>query len=105
MSPWLSGSGSSSNSTSIPAPLPGGDPAVIVGMACRVPGASNPSDLWDLIEQQRDVQRKMPETRFSVDSFYHPDGKNKGTVLVHAILSLIIILTNFPDKCPICLLS
>ncbi|KAL3436350.1 hypothetical protein BDV09DRAFT_194014 [Aspergillus tetrazonus] len=79
MSPWLSGSGSSSSSTSIPTSLPGDDPAVIVGMACRVPGASSPSDLWDLIEQQRDVQRKMPETRFNVDSFYHPDGKNKGT--------------------------
>lgn len=105
MSPWLSGSGSSSSSTSIPTPLPGDDLAVIVGMACRVPGASSPSDLWDLIEQQRDVQRRMPEARFNVDSFYQPDGKNKGTVLVLAILSLIINLTNFADKCPVWLLS
>ncbi|CAI7643289.1 unnamed protein product [Penicillium glandicola] len=83
MAPWLynspSGSGSSSSSNGIPTPLPGDDPAVIVGMACRVPGASSPSALWNLIEQQRDVQRKMPENRFNVDSFYHPDGKNKGT--------------------------
>ena len=86
MSPWMydsrggSGSGSSSSSTGIPTPLPSDDPAVIVGMACRVPGASSPSALWNLIEQQKDVQRKMPENRFNVDSFYHPDGKNKGTV-------------------------
>ncbi|CAG8888284.1 unnamed protein product [Penicillium egyptiacum] len=83
MSPWLynsrSGSGSSPSSTSVPTPFPGGDPAVVVGMACRVPGASSPSDLWNLIEQQKDVQRKMPENRFNVDSFYHPDGTNKGT--------------------------
>ncbi|KOS47319.1 hypothetical protein ACN38_g1732 [Penicillium nordicum] len=85
MSPWMydsrggSGSGSSSSSTGIPTPLPSDDPAVIVGMACRVPGASSPSALWNLIEQQKDVQRKMPENRFNVDSFYHPDGKNKGT--------------------------
>ena len=56
------------------------DPAVIVGLACRVPGARNPSQLWSLIEEQRDVQRKIPADRFNVDAFYHPNGANKGTV-------------------------
>ena len=56
------------------------DPAVIVGLACRVPGARNPSQLWSLIEEQRDMQRKMPADRFNVDGFYHPNGANKGTV-------------------------
>jgi len=56
------------------------DPSVIVGLACRVPGASNPSKLWDLIAEQRDVQKKMPEERLLVDNFYHPDGTRKGTV-------------------------
>lgn len=56
------------------------DPAVIVGLACRVPGARNPSQLWSLIEEQRDVQRKMPADRFNVDGFYHPNSANKGTV-------------------------
>lgn len=55
------------------------DPACIVGMACRVPGASRPSELWDHILGQRDVQRKMPEDRFNVDAFYHPNPSNKGT--------------------------
>ncbi|KAL8725318.1 MAG: hypothetical protein Q9166_007424 [cf. Caloplaca sp. 2 TL-2023] len=55
------------------------DPAVIVGLACRVPGAQNPSQLWNHIIEQRDVQRKMPLDRFNVDAFYHPDGTNKGT--------------------------
>ncbi|KAL9640275.1 MAG: hypothetical protein Q9164_000371 [Protoblastenia rupestris] len=55
------------------------DPTAIVGLACRVPGAQNPSQLWKLIEEQRDVQRKMPEDRFNVDAFYHPNGTNKGT--------------------------
>lgn len=45
------------------------DPTVIVGLACRVPGASNPSKLWDHIAAQRDVQRKMPEDRFNVDNY------------------------------------
>ncbi|XHG07873.1 hypothetical protein AWENTII_011003 [Aspergillus wentii] len=52
----------------------------IVGMACRVPGASNPSELWSVMEEKRDVGRKMPSSRFNVDAFYHPDGKNKATV-------------------------
>ncbi|KAL8999812.1 MAG: hypothetical protein Q9188_005811 [Gyalolechia gomerana] len=55
------------------------DPTVIVGLACRVPGAQNPSQLWNHIMEQKDVQRKMPPDRFNVDAFYHPDGTNKGT--------------------------
>ncbi|KAL8810346.1 MAG: hypothetical protein Q9200_002647 [Gallowayella weberi] len=55
------------------------DPTVIVGLACRVPGAQNPSQLWNNIMEQKDLQRKMPSDRFNVDAFYHPDGTNKGT--------------------------
>ncbi|KAK8013161.1 lovastatin nonaketide synthase [Apiospora marii] len=54
------------------------DPSVIIGAACRVPGARNPSELWDTIVHQRDLRRKMPEDRFNVDAFYHPDGAHKG---------------------------
>lgn len=64
----------------MPFPSAADDPAAIVGLACRVPGAQNPSQLWKLIEEKRDVQRKIPENRFNVDAFYHPDGTNKGTV-------------------------
>jgi acyl transferase domain-containing protein len=53
---------------------------VVVGMACRVPGATNPRDLWEVLEQRKDLQRKMPEDRYNADSFYHPQGTNKGTV-------------------------
>lgn len=81
MSPWLNDSPSSSAAISTPS-LPHDDPAVIVGMACRVPGASSPSELWKLLEQQRDVQQKIPANRFNVDEFYHPDGANKGTVWI-----------------------
>ncbi|KAF9884576.1 hypothetical protein FE257_001460 [Aspergillus nanangensis] len=57
----------------------GTNPSVIVGMACRVPGASNPSQLWNNLAEQKDLRRKMPEDRFHVDAFYHPLGTNKGT--------------------------
>lgn len=56
------------------------DPSVIVGMACRVPGATSTSQLWKNLVEQKDLRRKMPEERFNVDAFYHPQGTNKGTV-------------------------
>lgn len=58
------------------------DDPCVVGMACRVPGASSPSNLWDNIVNKVDLQRKMPADRFKVDAFYHPDGTHKGTVCV-----------------------
>ena len=56
------------------------DPSVIVGMACRVPGAINTSQLWTILAEKQDLQKKMPEDRFNVDAYYHPQGTNKGTV-------------------------
>ncbi|KAI4105286.1 MAG: hypothetical protein L6R37_002834 [Teloschistes peruensis] len=72
---------SSSNHSDYAAPTHAAmeDPTVIVGLACRVPGAQNPSQLWNNIMEQKDVQRTMPSDRFNVDAFYHPDGTNKGT--------------------------
>ncbi|KAF5134116.1 Reducing polyketide synthase hmp8 [Metarhizium anisopliae] len=55
------------------------DLSVIVGLACRVPGANTPSKLWQSIAEQRDVQQKMPEDRLKVDSFFHPEPTHKGT--------------------------
>lgn len=52
----------------------------IIGMACRVPGAKNVHEFWQLMKEPRDLRRKMPADRFNVDGFYHPNGKNKGTV-------------------------
>ena len=62
------------------------DPSVIVGMACRLPGAGNPHDLWKVLSEKVDLQKKMPEDRFNVDGFYHPQGTNKGTVSAGATL-------------------
>jgi hypothetical protein len=56
------------------------NPAVIVGLACRVPGAQNPSQLWKNIEAQVDLRQKIPSDRFNIDAFCHPDATKKGTV-------------------------
>lgn len=53
---------------------------VVVGMACRVPGANSPEKMWDNLVAKRDLLRKLPKERFNIDAFYHPNGANKGTV-------------------------
>ena len=44
----------------------------IIGMSCRVAGASSPSEFWDLLASSRDTQSEI--TRFSSGGYYHPDG-------------------------------
>ncbi|KAI1079846.1 putative polyketide synthase [Whalleya microplaca] len=79
-SEWWEWSSSISRASSVAtSDMPPSDATVIVGMACRVPGARNTSQLWDMLSQKTDVRRKMPADRFNVDAFYHPNDANKGT--------------------------
>ncbi|KAK5100974.1 hypothetical protein LTS08_004580 [Lithohypha guttulata] len=52
----------------------------IVGMACRLPGAKSPEQLWKNIIEKKDLQRQIPADRFNIDAYYHPDGTHKGTM-------------------------
>ena len=56
------------------------DLAGVIGFACRVPGSSNPSELWDVIDKQRDLRTKVPRDRFNVDAFFSPVATTKGRV-------------------------
>lgn len=56
------------------------EPIAVIGSACRFPGESNsPSKLWKLLRQPRDVLKEIPENRFSVNGFYHPNNMHHGT--------------------------
>ncbi|KAF9886948.1 hypothetical protein FE257_010689 [Aspergillus nanangensis] len=56
------------------------EPIAIIGTGCRFPGGcDSPSKLWELLRQPRDVLKEIPDTRFSVDGFYHPDNAHHGT--------------------------
>ena len=53
------------------------DDIAIVGMSCRVAGANSPSELWELLETSRDVQKEI--VRFNSEGYYKPTGgKRKG---------------------------
>ncbi|KAL9130700.1 MAG: hypothetical protein Q9217_001179 [Psora testacea] len=60
-----------------------GEPIAIIGSGCRFPGEStNPSKLWDLLRQPRDVLKRIPPDRFDPKGFYHPDGMHHGSTEV-----------------------
>lgn len=64
------------------------EPIAVVGSGCRFPGgSSNPSKLWDLLQDPRDVQSKID--RFNADNFYNKDGHYHGAsnVLAAYLLS------------------
>lgn len=55
------------------------EPIAVIGSACRFAGDStSPSKLWELLKDPKDVLSEIPESRFSVDGFYHPDGSFPG---------------------------
>ncbi|KAI1083646.1 reducing type I polyketide synthase 10 [Whalleya microplaca] len=54
------------------------EPIAICGMACRLPGNStSPRGLWDLISHGKSAQCDIPDSRFNVDGFYHPQGNER----------------------------
>jgi acyl transferase domain-containing protein len=48
-------------------------PIAIVGMACRLPKATNVDDFWQMILEGVDAVTEVPADRWSVDHFFHPD--------------------------------
>ena len=63
-----------------------GEPIAVIGSGCRFPGeASNPSKLWQLLREPRDVLRKID--RFNAQNFHNEDGHYHGASnVLHAYL-------------------
>ncbi|MFF9644158.1 beta-ketoacyl synthase N-terminal-like domain-containing protein [Kitasatospora aureofaciens] len=63
-----------------PAPASGPGPAgrptpiAVIGMACRLPGASDPDRLWQALVAGRDLVTDVPADRWDTAALYHPDG-------------------------------
>lgn len=59
------------------------DPIAIVGMSCRFPGdADNVESLWKMCVESRDAWSTVPETRFNLNGYYHPDSNRPGATNV-----------------------
>lgn len=48
----------------------------IVGMSCQFPGASNLTEFWHLLREQREGIREVPPERWDINDYYDAD-KNK----------------------------
>ncbi len=57
------------------------DSIAIIGMACRLPGASNYHALWDVLSSAGSTIRPIPSERWDSDYLYHTDRKHPGTTV------------------------
>lgn len=47
-------------------------------LACHLPGGSDsPENFWDLIYRGNSAQGEVPESRFNINGFYHPQGMDR----------------------------
>lgn len=61
-------------------------PIAIIGMSCHFPGgASNVEKFQTLVSEGRSAWSKIPESRFNVDAFYHPDSDRIDSVSYRAL--------------------
>lgn len=58
------------------------EPVAIVGMGCRFPQASSPSEYWDLLCSGRTAITEVPEDRWHLHRFYDPNPERPGTTYV-----------------------
>lgn len=49
------------------------EPIAVVGLACRLPGAEDPRQLWTRLVGDRETVGEVPADRWPVDRFYDPD--------------------------------
>jgi acyl transferase domain-containing protein/acyl carrier protein/NAD(P)-dependent dehydrogenase (short-subunit alcohol dehydrogenase family) len=53
-------------------------PIAVIGMACRLPGAKNLQEYWDLIISGKDVTGELPEDFFDRELFFDPEEGVRG---------------------------
>ena len=51
----------------------------IIGMSCRLPGADDTEELWDLLQRGQETHKEIPKDRFDVKTHYDPAGKRNNT--------------------------
>jgi thioester reductase-like protein len=56
-------------------------PIAIIGIGCRFPGGANdPGTFWKLLSDGVDAIREVPEDRWLLKAFYHPDPARPGKI-------------------------
>lgn len=60
----------------------GREPIAVIGLGCRVPGAANPAEFWELLRDGRDAMGQIPPDRFDIDAYFDPDPAAPGRIAV-----------------------
>ncbi|PZD73160.1 Phthiocerol synthesis polyketide synthase type IPpsD [Acaryochloris thomasi RCC1774] len=53
-------------------------PIAVIGLGCRFPGASNPSEFWELLQGGKDAISEIPRDRWDINRYYSPDPGSPG---------------------------
>lgn len=65
-----------------PGRLTDSTPIAVVGYACRLPGeATSPSAFLKMLAEGRAAWSEVPENRYNVDAYWHPDTNRIGTTV------------------------
>src|ERR1700730_2629274 len=59
-------------------------PVALVGLACRFPGAADLEEYWSLLKTGRDAVGEIPDDRWDVDAYFHPDPAKPGMMYTRA---------------------
>lgn len=54
-------------------PMPSAAPIAIVGMQCRLPGATDVDAFWELLATGGDAVAEIPRARFDIDEWHDPE--------------------------------
>lgn len=85
------------------------EPIAIIGTGCRFPGGvESPEQFWQLLRNGVDAIAPVPQDRWNIDEYYHPNPDIPGTICNRlGGLSAIyrILMLNFsaflPEKPPV----
>ncbi len=61
------------------------EPIAVIGFAARLPqDATTPEKFWQMLCEGRSARTEIPQDRFNVDAFYHPDPDRIDAVSLNA---------------------
>ncbi len=58
-----------------------GDGVSIIGFSCRLPGAADPHELWQLLREGRCAVSQIPGDRFATERYLHPNRNIPGKTI------------------------
>lgn len=64
------------------------EPIAVIGFAARLPqDATTPESFWQMLCEGRSARTEIPQDRFNIDAFYHPDPDRIDAVSLHVFFS------------------